>query len=97
MNQSLSFAVFDSQLWRIAIADQPAKMALGALASEVVADGALQPRGTLAQGTGQVLQVVTSSDAELANEILGSSLQIAVVVDLLLVLGSSKVSVRRNG
>lgn len=58
----------------------------------------LQSRRALAQQVGQVIQVIASRDAELAHEILGRVLEVAVVVaGGPILLGPPEVSVAADG
>lgn len=64
---------------------------------QVGPDGTLQPGCTLAQGAGKVLEIIASSDSELADKILGRRLEVAIVILDLLILGPSKVGVGGDG
>ena len=68
-------------------------VALNRLAAEVGTDSPLQLRSALADEVAQVLEVVTGSDAELADKVLRRTLQVAVVVRRILVLWSPEVGV----
>lgn len=67
---------------------------------QVIPNSTLQLRRALAKHTRQVLQIISSGDAELAHEVLCRSLQIAVVLNAtgaLLVFGTTEVCVGRDG
>lgn len=67
---------------------------------QVIPNGTLQLRRALAQHTRQVLQIISSGDAELAHKVLCRSLQVAVVLNAtgaLLVFGTAEVGVGGNG
>ena len=66
---------------------------LNRLAAEVGTDSPLQFRSAFADEVAQVLEVVTGSDAELADKVLRRALQVAVVVRRILVLWSPEVGV----
>lgn len=65
------------------------------LASEIGANGTLKLGGTLTQHMGQILQVIAGGDAEFADKVLRSRLEIAVVFFNFL-LWSPKVGIGRN-
>lgn len=67
---------------------------------EIIPNSTLQLRRTLAEHARQVFQVIASSDAEFAHEVLCGSLQIAVVLDATrtrFVFRTTEVGVGRNG
>jgi hypothetical protein len=63
------------------------------LAVQVAADRRLQAGRALADSTGQVLEIVTGSDAELADKVLGRGLQVAVILTSILLFGTAKVGI----
>ena len=66
---------------------------------QVIPNSSLQLRSSLPKHARQILQIITSSDTELAHKVLCRSLQITVVLDAsaLLVLGAAEVGVGRDG
>jgi hypothetical protein len=70
------------------------------LVVKVVPNRTLQLRRAVTQHARQVLEIIASGDTELAHEIFGGSLEIAVVLDAsgaLLVFGTAEVGVGRDG
>lgn len=76
---------------------QPGVCGLRDLAVEVVPNSTLQSGGALAQRTSQVIKIVTGSEPEFADEILGRRLEISVVLCRVFLLGSAEVCVGRDG
>lgn len=74
--------------------EKPAAPAL--LVVEIRPDRALQLAGTLTNHVGQVFQIVSSCDSKLAHKILGSRLEVTIVLNLLFLL-PSKVGIRGDG
>lgn len=67
------------------------------LVAQVAPDRALQLGRALSQHLGQVLQVVTGGDTEFPHKVLGGALQVAIVLAVVLLLGSAEVGVGRDG
>lgn len=68
------------------------------LAPEVAPDGALEAGSAFAESLGELLQVVAGRDAKLADQVLGSALEVAVVVGRAnVLLGPAEVGVGRDG
>jgi hypothetical protein len=70
------------------------------LVVKVVPNRTLQLRRAIAQHARQVLEIIASGDAELADEVFGGSLEIAVVLNAsgaFLVFRTTKVGVGRDG
>ena len=65
--------------------------------TQVIPNSPLQPAGAFTQQMRQVLQVVTGRNTELADEVLGRALEIAVVLSRVLVLRPAEVGVGRDG
>ena len=70
------------------------------LVVKVVPNRTLQLGGTVAQHARQVLEIIAGGDTELADEVFGGSLEIAVVLNTsgsLLIFGTAEVRVGRDG
>lgn len=67
------------------------------LVAQVAPDCALQLGRALSQHLGQVLEVVAGGDAEFPHKILGGGLQVAVILAVVLLLGSAEVGVGGDG
>jgi hypothetical protein len=65
--------------------------------TQIIPNSPLQPPRPLADQVRQVLEVVAGRDAELADEVLGRALEVAVVLARVVLLGAAEVRVGRDG
>jgi hypothetical protein len=65
----------------------------GRSAAQIGPNSALQLGGTLAEDLGQVLQVVTGRDPKLPDKVLSSSLEVAVLLAVVVILRAAEVSI----